>query len=95
MINVSSEAIKYMKDLLAQEDNTGNGIRIGIVGAARLGVLVDNAAEDDERIDRDGITLIINRNLLSYCESIDVTFTDEQSEDCGKNGYIITTKTPL
>ena len=95
MINVSSEAIRYMKDLLAQEDNVGDAVRIGIVGAGRLGVHVDNPAEDDERFDQDGITLIINSNLLSYCRKVEVTFTDEKSDDCGKNGYIITTEVPL
>ena len=95
MIIVSSEAIRYMKELLDQEENVGNAVRIGIVGAGRLGVHVDNPDDDDERFDRDGITLIINRNLLSYCKKVEISFTDSESDDCGKNGYVITTEVPL
>ena len=95
MLTLSDEALKYMKGLLAQEDNSGDAIRIGIVGGGRLGVLVDYERDDDERYERDGVTLIVDRNLLSYCKAIDVQFTAEPGDECGKNGYIITTENPL
>ena len=95
MINVSSEALGYMKDLLAQAGEPEAGVRIALVGNAGLGLLVDHAGETDFTMEKEGLPIIIDRKLLDYCKSIRIRFKVSDSQECGTDGYIIEAENSL
>ena len=95
MIEVSSEALSYMKDLFDQAGQPEAGVRIAVVGNAGLGLLVDHAGEGDFTTEQEGLPIIIDRKLLDYCKSIKIRFKVSDSQECGTDGYIIEAENSL
>ena len=100
MLQVREEALEHLDELLSG-GNEKSGIRIAVMGGAHgtgLGLIVDEAGEDDLQEVHHGIPLIINKELLSYCRSIVIGFRKGAEGSCGGSsggGFLIEAENPL
>lgn len=95
MLNISGEARGYMKDLLEQEANAGDVIRVAVMGQAGLGLVVDRASDQDMVFDQEQFRVVVDQKLMEFCKSISISFKEGDSANCGSNGYIIETENSI
>lgn len=95
MIEVSDDALSYMKELFEQSGKPEAAVRIAIVGNSGFGLIVDHPGEADFTMEKEGLPIIIDRKLLDFCKSIKISFQVGSSEECGANGYIIVAENKL
>lgn len=95
MLEVSSEALPYMKDLLEQAGEPGAAVRIAVMGNSGLGLIIGHPKDTDFTTEKDGLSLIIDKSLLDYCKSITIGFQIGDSTKCASNGYIIQAENSL
>ena len=102
MIQVTEEALTKLEELLRSEGGEQSVIRIAVMGGGSkgpgLGLVVDEAAEEDKRYDVGGIPLIIDRGLLDYCGSVTIDFTLGTEGKCGGasgSGFLIVPENPV
>jgi Fe-S cluster assembly iron-binding protein IscA len=100
MIQISDEALVKLKQLLQAEGSEESAIRIAVMGGRScgpgLGLIVDEAVENDRRYDIGGLPMIIDGGLIDYCTSITIDFTVGTRGKCGgASGFIITPRQPL
>jgi Fe-S cluster assembly iron-binding protein IscA len=102
MLEVSSEALVKLAEMVAAQGGENSGIRIAVMGGGGqgpgLGLVVDAPGENDVVIDQHGIALIIDRSLIEYCRSISIDFTSGSAGRCGGasgSGFVIRPEQPI
>lgn len=89
MLEITPLAQKKLK-AFKEAENTDLPIRIAIMsgasGSPNLGVLPDEATEKDQVQDLDGVQVIIDKELLEYCEEITVDYVKMESSSCSLDG---------
>ncbi|MEJ2134542.1 MAG: hypothetical protein P8X86_04770 [Desulfofustis sp.] len=102
MIQVTEDALAKLKELLGSEGGEQSAIRVAVMGGGSkgpgLGLVVDEAAEEDKRYEVGGIALIIDRALISYCSSVTIDFTIGKEGKCGGasgSGFLIVPENPV
>lgn len=100
MLKIAAEAEEHLKNLLA-EGSENSAIRIALMGGAHgpgLGLIVEEAGEDDLRLEHRTIPFIIDKKLMDYCRSITIGFRKGNEGGCGGSsgsGFLIESETPL
>lgn len=102
MIQVTEDALSKLEELLGCEGGEQSAIRVAVMGGGSkgpgLGLLVDEAGEEDMRYDVGGIPLIIDRGLINYCGSVTIDFTIGTEGKCGGasgSGFLIVAENPV
>ena len=102
MIQVTDETLVKLEEMLQAEGSKNSAVRIAVMGGGSqgpaLGLVVDEASEDDQRYDVGGLPMIIDKGLIDYCKSITIDFTVGTQGKCGGasgSGFIITAEQPL
>lgn len=70
-IKITDKAIKQVKHLISEEDNTALKLRVFITGGGCSGfqygfTFDENCAEDDAQIEQDGVTVLIDSMSYPY-----------------------------
>ena len=102
MIQVTEEALTKLEELLRSQGGEHSAIRVAVMGGGSkgpgLGLVVDEAGDQDVCYDVDGIPLIIDRSLMDYCRSITIDFTIGAKGTCGGasgSGFLIAPEIPV
>ena len=102
MIQVTEEALTKLEELLRSEGGERSAIRVAVMGGGSkspsLGLVVDEAGEEDMSYDVGGIPLIIDRALIDYCRLVTIDFTIGAEGKCGGSsgsGFLITPEKPV
>lgn len=95
MIRISKEAEQQLKEY-KERRGADSSVRIGIVSGnssgSMLGISIDEEKNSDTRFSYDGFELIVDTQLLQFCEEIEVEFILKQEAGCGSGGLKITPK---
>ena len=80
-INLSSSAIRKVRDLVAEEDNEQLKLRVFITGGGcsgfQYGFTFDElVADDDTAVEADGVTLLVDPMSLQYLMGSVVDYTE-------------------
>lgn len=100
MLKIHDEAEEHLNNLLAESDEN-SAIRIAVMGGAHgpgLGLLVEEAGEDDLIFEHGTIPFIIDKKLMDYCKSITIGFRKGNEGGCGGSsgsGFLIESENPL
>ncbi len=100
MLKIHDEAEEHLNNLLA-EGSDNSAIRIALMGWAHgpgLGLIVEEAGEDDLRFEHGTIPFIIDKKLMDYCKSITIGFRKGSEGSCGgssTSGFLIESENPL
>lgn len=100
MLHILEEAREHLGNLL-MEGSKKSAIRIAVVGGVHgpgLGLIVDEAGEDDLYFEHDNIPLIVDKKLMDYCQSITIGFTTGTGGSCGGSsggGFLINAENQL
>lgn len=102
MIQVTEEALAKLEELLRSEGGEQSAIRVAVMGGGSkgpgLGLVVDEATDEDMRYEVGTIALIIDRGLINYCSSVTIDFTIGTEGKCGGvsgSGFLIAPKNPV
>lgn len=83
MMNISTAAVDKVKGILAQEkENIPNGgLRIYVQGGGcsgfSYGMVLDEAAEEDQIFETDGIKVIVDPMSIRYLEGAEVDYKED------------------
>ncbi len=99
MLNISEHAVMQLKEFRARRGPNAF-VRVGILSGSgsgpSLGITIDDKLDTDEQYSFDDLTVIIDRALLSYCETIDVEYVLQEGGGCGSGaGFKIVAKNPI
>jgi len=100
MLNIEEEAEEHLGNLLT-EGNEDAAIRVAVMGGQQgpvLGLIIDDAGEDDLSFMHKTIPLIIDRKLMEYCNSITIGFRQGTKGSCGGSsgsGFLIESENSL
>ena len=100
MLHIKEEAVEHLRDLMSG-GSENSGVRIAVMGGAHgtgLGLIVDEAGEDDLLEVHHEIPIIIDKQLMSYCQSITIGFRKGSDGQCGGEsggGFLIDAEAPL
>jgi len=100
MLKILEEAEEHLNNLLIG-GNESSAIRIAVMGGAHgpgLGLIVEEAGEDDLKIEHKNLSFIIDKKLMDYCQSITIGFRKGNEGGCGGSsgsGFLIDSDNPL
>ena len=80
-LNFSSNAAAKVAELIAEEGNTNLKLRLYVTGGGCSGfsygfAFDDQMNDDDTRIDKDGVTLVVDMMSLQYLVGADIDYED-------------------
>ena len=94
MFEVTESATQNLKSYMEQ-NNIESALRIAIMSGGwagpSLGLALDEPKENDEKYEQDGITFLVDNNVLDPCGSIKVDFIDAGM----RSGFSISSERPL
>ncbi len=99
MIEVTPAAMEKIKDFL-QKNRISSGIRVtlmegGCSGAA-LGIVLDEAGDDDLVATSDGIEFMIHRDLFQECGDVVIDFAESDGScACNSGGFRVNSEKPV
>ena len=100
MLHIQDEAVEHLRTLLTEGGETG-AIRIAVMGGAHgtgLGLIIDEAGDDDLQITHGDIPVIIDKKLMAYCKTITIGFREADKGSCGGSsggGFLLNAENPL
>jgi iron-sulfur cluster insertion protein len=80
-INLSARAVQKVRDLVAEEENADLKLRVYITGGGCSGFQYgfsfdEEAADDDTRIEKDGVTVLVDPMSFQYLVGSEVDYTE-------------------
>lgn len=80
-INLSARAIQKVRDLVTEEENSDLKLRVYITGGGCSGFQYgfsfdEDAADDDTRIEKDGVTVLVDPMSFQYLVGSEVDYTE-------------------
>ena len=80
-INLSARAVQKVRDLVTEEENTDLKLRVYITGGGCSGFQYgfsfdEDAADDDTRIEKDGVTVLVDPMSFQYLVGSEVDYTE-------------------
>lgn len=80
-LNLTAAAVKKVRELVAEEDNSDLKLRVFITGGGcsgfQYGFTFDEiAAEDDTAVESDGVTLLVDPMSFQYLVGSEVDYTE-------------------
>ncbi|WP_136799636.1 hypothetical protein [Desulfosediminicola ganghwensis] len=101
MLEITEEAMKFFPDL-RQEGDHRPAIRIAVMGTGGtdtgLGLVPDEILENDLATQHGEFTVVIDKKLMEYCQSITIDFSHGEPNRCAslsKRGFAIKAKNPV
>ena len=81
MINVTDNAVRQLKSLLAEQtDATGKGLRVQIAKGGCSGLQyemsLDEQKNGDEVVEREGVRFLVSSDSLTYLDGATLDFKD-------------------
>lgn len=77
-VNLTPEAVDEVKRLLAEDENRGQGLRLGVSGGGCSGLVYnvefDGRKEGDLVVDQDGFEIYLDRKSIIYLRGITLEF---------------------
>lgn len=102
MLEISGEALIKLGEMIAADGGPESGVRIapmgGGISGSGLGLIVDEPSESDVVAQESGVLVIVEKNLMEYCQKITVEFQTGQTGSCGGtsgSGFVIVSKQPI
>ena len=89
MLNISKEAVQQLveyRNRRGPEALVRIGILSGSTSGPSLGVSIDEKNDDDQVFSFDGVEVVINSKLMSYCEEISVEYVLQKGGGCASGG---------
>ena len=94
MFEVTELATENLKSYLEQ-NKIDSALRVAIMqggwSGPSLGLALDEPKENDEKYEQDGLTFLVDNNLLDTCGTIKVDFIDSGM----RSGFSISSEKPL
>ena len=93
MLTVSNEACEALKNIMA-ERNLDSPVRIfaqNSCGGAQLALGVDEARDNDHKVEMEGITFVIDKELVDQTGEVSLNYV----ADAAVPGFAINTERPL
>ena len=94
MFEVTELATQNLKSYMEQ-NNIDSALRVAIMGGGwagpSLGLALDEPKENDAKYEQDGLTFLVDNNLLDTCESIKIDFIDAGM----RSGFSISSAKPI
>ena len=94
MFEVTELATENLKSYLEQ-NKIDSALRVAIMqggwSGPSLGLALDEPKENDEKYEQDGLTFLVDNNLLDTCGTIKVDFIDAGM----RSGFSISSEKPL
>jgi iron-sulfur cluster assembly accessory protein len=80
-INLSQRAVSKVRELMTEEQNVELKLRVYITGGGCSGfqygfAFDENSADDDTRIERDGVTVIVDPMSFQYLVGAEVDYAE-------------------
>jgi iron-sulfur cluster insertion protein len=80
-VNLSARAVQKVRDLVAEEENADLKLRVYITGGGCSGFQYgfsfdEEAADDDTRIEKDGVTVLVDPMSFQYLVGSEVDYTE-------------------
>lgn len=80
-INLSARAVQKVRDLVSEEENSELKLRVYITGGGCSGFQYgfsfdEDAADDDTRIEKDGVTVLVDPMSFQYLVGSEVDYTE-------------------
>lgn len=99
MIEITAEAVEQLKKF-QQTGSSDLPVRVAIMSGAanrsNIGVMMDDKNANDLEMEFDGLLVIIDSNLMDYCQQIDIDYVQVAGEGCSAGGGVkITAKVSL
>ncbi|MDA3970091.1 MAG: IscA/HesB family protein [Desulfobulbaceae bacterium] len=89
MFEVTPAALSNIKDYLRQQ-KIDSPIRITLISGGcsgpSLGLAIDDAKDQDDEFDHDGVIFVVERTLFASCGRITVDFIEKSTGGCGDSG---------
>lgn len=89
MLKISNQAVQQ---LVEYRNRRGPGacVRVGIMSGSTtgpaLGITIDDKTEADEVFTFDSLEVVIDKQLLNFCESVTVDYVLQKGGGCGVGG---------
>ena len=96
MIEVTELAGQKLKAYL-DENKIDSAVRVAVMngcGGPSLGLALDEAKATDATTEREGVTVLIDNELLSQCGGVRVDFSEGSGCGC-QSGFAVTSTVPL
>ena len=88
MLEVTEAAVKNVKEYMSQQ-NIDSAVRITMMSGGcsgpSLGLAIDEAKDNDQTFQQDGVSFIVDKGLFETCGAIKVDFV-EAGSGCGCSG---------
>ena len=101
MLEITESGVRHLAEVGVATDGTGV-IRVAVIGGGRgsgLGLFADTAVASDVVSRHGDYTLVVDRHLLDYCQTITIDFQEGRGDEgCSSRsgrGFILTTAKPL
>jgi iron-sulfur cluster assembly accessory protein len=101
MLEVTPSALNNIKDYMRQQ-KINSPVRIttmsGGCAGPSLGMVLDEAKENDQILDHDGVSFVVDKELLDTCQGIRVDFIEKRDGGCGcgtGGGFTVMSEKPL
>jgi len=80
-INLSQSAVRKVRELMSEEQNASLKLRVYITGGGCSGfqygfAFDEDSADDDTRIERDGVTVIVDPMSFQYLVGAEVDYAE-------------------
>ena len=81
MLRITDKAVEKVKALLHDENKDGYGLRVAVQGGGCSGfqygfTFDENETEGDTRVEKDGVTLLIDPMSMQYLMGAEVDYTE-------------------
>ncbi len=101
MLEITEDAVKHLAEV-GENMTTNDVIRIAVMGnggtKSGLGLIIDQTMQTDIVSTHGEYTVAIDKNLMEYCKTITIDFTNGEPNRCdslSKRGFLITAENPL
>ncbi len=101
MLEITHSALTNIKDYLRQQ-KVESPIRVTMLSGGcdgpSLRLAIDEAKENDDNFDHDGVTFVVEKSLFATCGKVTVDFIEKSAGGCGcgaSGGFTVTSEKPL
>lgn len=96
MLEVTETAGQKLKEYLEQ-NKIESAVRVALMsgcGGPSLGLALDESKQTDAAVDREGVRVLIDNDLLAQCGGVRVDFVEGSGCGCS-SGFSVTSSIPL
>lgn len=100
MLNITESAALHLDEIYDQNSNFRT-IRVAVMGGGSkcgLGLVTDEAKDTDITSQHGDYTIVVDRQLLEYCQTITIDFSEGDPDGCSSRsgrGFIFSAEKPV